>query len=81
MLHHYITKSLFDFETKMQRRGGAGSQKNLTHFLDWHARCTTTCRHAVGAGEQLWRRYNLTHNVPRRCLPGYLPRGGGEAQR
>jgi hypothetical protein len=68
VLHHYISKSLADFEVKSARRGGAGSVKTLAHFLKWHRASSSTCLRAVEAGRALGRRYDLNRNVPERCL-------------
>ena len=68
MLHHYISKSLADFEVKAQRRGGAGSVKTLAHFLKWHRQSTETCGRAVPLGRALHERYDLRRHVPDRCL-------------
>lgn len=68
MLHHYISKSLADFDVKMQRRGGAGSIKTLQNFLKWNRQSTETCTGAVAMGQALARQFDLNRNVPERCL-------------
>ena len=67
VLHHYISRSVADFEVKAQRRGGAGSVKTLAHFLKWHRHATERCPRAVAAGHALARRFDLNQGVPERC--------------
>lgn len=68
VLHHYISRSLADFEVKTQRRGGAGSVKTLADFLFYHKKANDTCTSAVPLGQALAAKYDLTRNVPARCL-------------
>ncbi|EFN51160.1 hypothetical protein CHLNCDRAFT_141386 [Chlorella variabilis] len=63
VLQHYGTKSLFDFSLKMKRRGGAGGQKTLEYFLQWHRACNESCTEAVPLGQQLAERYDLTKGI------------------
>lgn len=67
-LHHYISRSLADFEAKQARRAGDGSVKTLAHFLQWHRAATGTCTAAVPLGRALAARWDLNRNVPQRCL-------------
>lgn len=67
-LHHYISKSLADFEVKAARRGGAGSVRTMAHFRKWARQSTDTCTRAVPLGQALAVRYDLQHNVPQWCL-------------
>jgi hypothetical protein len=69
VLHHYFTRSLADFEAKQRRREGMGGRKELSSFLWAYRLCTHTCTEAVPLGEVLYRRYNVTRNVPDTCLP------------
>ena len=66
-MHHYISRSVADFEVKAQRRGGAGSVKTLAHFLKWHRHASERCPRAVAAGHVLARRFDLNRGVPERC--------------
>ena len=68
VLHHYISRSLADFEVKQARRAGDGSVKTLSNFFNWARESTAICTAAVPLGQALARRYNLTRNVPARCL-------------
>lgn len=68
MLHHYISRSLADFEVKQGRRDGTGSVKELSNFFDWKRKCTARCPGAVALGEALGARYDLNRNVPPWCL-------------
>lgn len=68
VLHHYISRSLADFEVKQARRAGDGSVKTLAHFLEWARQATATCSAAVPLGRALAARYDLQRNVPQRCL-------------
>ncbi|KAL4857679.1 Glycosyltransferase family 92 protein [Chlorella vulgaris] len=67
-LHHYISKSLADFEVKAARRGGAGSVRTMAHFRKWARQSTDTCTRAVPLGQALALRYDLQRNVPQWCL-------------
>ena len=67
-LHHYISRSLADFEVKQARRAGDGSVKTLAHFLEWAREATETCDAAAPLGRALAARYDLARNVPPRCL-------------
>lgn len=68
VLHHYISRSLADFEVKQARRDGTGSVKTLSSFFDWKRKCTARCEGAVAVGTALGARYDLNRNVPPRCL-------------
>jgi hypothetical protein len=77
VLHHYISKSLADFEVKQARRGGAGSVKTVAHFMKWHRAATERCTDAVPLGTALAARYDLRRNVPEWCLRA-VPKPGLE---
>lgn len=72
-LHHYITKSLADFELKMRRRGGAGSIRTLDDYTKWVDRCNSTCAQAVPLGQELGARFDLARGVPASCAAGGQP--------
>ncbi len=68
VLNHYFTRSLTDFEAKQRRGSGIGGRKELSYFLWAHRLCNRTCTDAVPLGEALYRRYNVTKNVPDMCF-------------
>lgn len=68
VLHHYISRSLADFEVKTRRRGGAGSVKTLENFIHYHRTAKGVCTVAVPLGQALAARYDLSRHVPPRCL-------------
>ena len=67
VLHHYFSRSLYDYNLKMQRRSGDGGSKSLSELIRVGVQCTAECRQAVQLGEQLGQQYDLVQNVPRTC--------------
>ncbi len=67
-LHHYFSKSMYDFHLKMQRRSGDGGAKSLSELIRVAVQCTKQCIQAVAQGEQLDLQYDLAKNAPQTCI-------------
>ena len=50
LLHHYVTKSLQDFQMKMRRGTGMGMVKTIEFFNLVHSQATARCVHALHLG-------------------------------
>ncbi len=50
LLHHYVTKSLQEFQMKMRRGTGMGMKKTIEFFNHVHSQATAKCLHALHLG-------------------------------
>ena len=52
VLNHYVTKSLEQYQRKMQRGSGMGNRKSMEFFELTQLMATERCTYAVPLGEQ-----------------------------